>query len=186
MSNVALHTSILAFVQKLYKPIAVWASANLATKTELSQNEAEHFHPVSISSLTPSSTFVKNSVIGINGVLYRSTQATNNLPVTLTVENGAFVTETINGKISFVVADETLNAGWERWTDAAIEYWVESINAALSNKQAIISDIDSIRQNATNAIKTNTTYTVGNVEYTVDEMLQQLANFMSKTLVVQR
>ena len=37
-------------------------------------------HPVAVSSMTPSSTFVKNAVIGINGVLYRSTKATSNLP----------------------------------------------------------------------------------------------------------
>lgn len=184
MSNV-VHTAILALLQKLYKPIARWALATLATKTELSQNEADHFHPVNISSLTPSSTFGKNSVIGINGVLYRSLRATSNFPVVLTVQDGAFVVDLVNGKKSFVVSDPTVNQDWEIWTDASIEYWVESLNAALSSKQSTISDIDSIRSNASAAIKPSNVYTVNNVEYTVDELLQAVASLMNKTVVIQ-
>lgn len=172
-------------MQKLYKPIYVWAKANLATKTELSQNEAEHLHPISISSLTPSSTFGKNSVIGINGVLYRSTQETSNFPVTLVVQDGAFVTNVVNGKVAFVVADPTIKSGWEIFTDASIEYWVEALNAALSSKQGTISDIETIRSNSSAAVKPSDTYQVGNVSYTVDELLQAVANLMSKTVVVQ-
>ena len=185
MSNVAIHTSLLALIQKLYKPIYVWAKANLATKAELSQNEAEHFHPVSISSLTPSSTFGKNSVIGINGVLYRSTQATSNFPVTLTVQDGAFVVDMVNGKISFVVSDPTINSGWEVFTDASIEYWVESLNAALASKQDVISDIATIRDNASAAIKPTDVYSLNNNDYTVAELLQEVTKLMSKTVVVQ-
>ena len=177
--------SILALIQKLYKPIYVWAKANLATKTELSQNEAEHLHPVDISSLTPSSTFGKNSVIGINGVLYRSTRATNNLPVTLTVQDGAFVVNSVNGKIAFVVADSTINQGWEIFTDASIEYWVNSLNAALASKQDSISDLSTIRSNASAAIKKTDQYTFGGVSYSADDLLQEIAKFMSKTVVVQ-
>lgn len=177
--------SILALIQKLYKPIYVWAKANLATKTELSQNEADHLYPVDISSLTPSSTFGKNSVIGINGVLYRSTQATNNLPVTLVVQNGAFVVNSVNGKIAFVVADETINQGWEIFTDASVEYWVNSLNTALAAKQDAISDLATIRSNASAAVKKTDTYTRGNVSYTVDELLQEVTKLMSKTVVVQ-
>jgi len=161
------------------------AMAKFATKTELSQNAGEHLHPVDVNSLTPSSTFTKNAVIGINGVLYRATQAVSNLPVTLTVLNGAFVTHSVNGKIAFVIADETLNSGWEIFTDASIEYWVNSLNAALANKQNVIDDLSTIRSNASGAVKKADTYTYNNQSYTVDAMLTELAKFMSKTVVTQ-
>jgi hypothetical protein len=181
MSNVAIRN----FIQKVYKPIAAWINTNVATKTELGQNADEHLHPVDISSLTPSSTFGKNSVIGINGVLYRATKATSNMPVTLTVLNGAFVYHSVNGKIAFVVSDETLNSDWEIFTDASIEYWVASLNAALANKQDSIDDLSTIRSNATGAVKKADTYTYNNQSYTVDSMLTELAKFMSKTVVTQ-
>ena len=180
-----MSTALRSFIQKIYKPIAAWINENVATKSELEENEAEHFYPVNINSLTPSSTFVKNSVIGINGVLYRSLRATSNFPVVLTIQDGSFVIETVNGKKAFVIANPAVNQDWEVWTDASIEYWVESLNAALSSKQATISDLETIRSNASNAIKPTTKYTVGNVEYTVDDILQAVANLMPKTLVTQ-
>ena len=184
MSN-GFHTLLLALLQRIYKPIYVWASQNLATKAELGQVEAEYFHPVDINSLTPSSTFGKNSVIGINGVLYRSLRDTSNFPVVLTVQDGAFVVDIVNGKISFVVSDPTVDQDWEVWTDASIEYWVESIKAALASKQDNISDIATIRSNASAAIKKTDVYRLNNVDYTVDELLQELTKLMSKTVVVQ-
>lgn len=141
--------------------------------------------PIDIRTLTPSSTFVKNAVIGINGVLYRSVRATSNFPVTLTVEGNAFVVNTVNGKIAFVVSDPTINQDWEIFTDASIEYWVEQINTALAGKQATISDIDTIRSNASAAIKTTSEYTAGNVTYTATQLLQAVADLMNKTVVVQ-
>ena len=157
--------------------------AVFATKTELSQNADDHLHPVDIDSLTPSSTFVKNAVIGINGVLYRSLRATSNLPVTPQMSNGQFVTHTINGKTALVIADFTLDTDWEVFTDASIEYWVASINAALDAKQATISDLDSIRQKANSALQPDKTYTYNNQSYTIDAMMQELVKFMSKTIV---
>lgn len=142
-------------------------------------------HPIDIRTLTPSSTFVKNAVIGINGVLYRSVRATSNFPVTLTVEGNAFVVNIVNGKIAFVVSDPTINQDWEIFTDASIEYWVEQINTALAGKQATISDIDTIRSNASAAIKTTSEYTAGNVTYTATQLLQAVADLMNKTVVVQ-
>lgn len=144
----------------------------------------EFLHPVNVNSLTPSSTFVKNAVIGINGVLYRSIKATSNFPVTLTTNNGAFVVHTINGKIAFVVSDSTLNSDWEVFTDASIEYWVAQINASLGNKQDTIADLSTIRSNASDAVKKSDQYMVGNVAYSVTDLLQAVANLMNKTVVV--
>lgn len=157
--------------------------AVFATKTELSQNADDHLHPVDIDSLTPSSTFVKNSVIGINGVLYRALRNTSNLPVTPQMSGGQFVVHTINGKTALVIADFTLNTDWEIFTDASIEYWVASINAALDAKQATISDLATIRQKANSALQPDKTYTYNNQSYTIDAMMQELVKFMSKTIV---
>lgn len=142
-------------------------------------------HPVNVDTLTPSSTFVKNAIIGINGVIYRSKQATSNFPVVLTTESGAFVTHTVNGKIAFVVSDPTIHQDWEVFTDAAIEYWVESLNTALAAKQDAISDLEAIRSNAQAAIKPTDQYSVDNVTYSVNDLLQAVANLMSKTLVTE-
>lgn len=140
--------------------------------------------PVSINSMTPSSTFVKNAVVGINGVLYRSTKATSNLPCTLVVQDGAFVVHTVNGKIAFVVSNATPNTDWEIFTDASIEYWVESINTALAAKQDTISDISTIRSKAGSAVQPTDTYTVNGQQYTVSELLQAVASLMPKTVVI--
>jgi hypothetical protein len=141
-------------------------------------------HPMSVASLTPSSTFVKNAVIGINGVLYRSTAATSNLPCTLVVQDGAFVTHSVNGKIAFVVSNATPNTDWEIFTDASIEYWVESINAALAAKQDAINDLANIRSKANSAVQPTDKYTINGQEYTVSELLQAVASMMPKTVVV--
>ena len=165
MSNAAIHTLLLAFIQKLYKPIYVWAKANLATKTELSQNEGDHLHPVNINLLTPSSTFTKNSILGINGVLYRATANTSNFPVTLTIDNGQFVFDEVNGKKAFVVSDPTVNQGWEQFMDAGIEYWLA--------QKADVADV----------LATN--ITVSGKTYTVRQLLEALVYLMGKTVVLE-
>ncbi len=121
--------------------------------------------PVSVDSLTPSSTFVKNAVIGINGVLYRATAATSNLPCTLTIQDGAFVTHTVNGKTSFVVSDPTPNAGWEIWTDAAIEYWLSLLDTRITSLE-------------------NLSVTYNGITYTLAQLMASMAQLMQKTVVV--
>ena len=155
------------------------------SKTILDLIEDSKLNPVNINTLTPSSTFRKNAVVGINGVLYRSTAATSNLPCTLVVQDGAFVVNIVNGKKAFVVSNGAPNQDWEIWTDAAIEYWIESITTALNGKQATISDLSTIRSNAQNAVKPTDTFTAGGTDYQVSELLQAVANLMANTIVTQ-
>lgn len=178
-----MSNTLRSFIQKIYKPIAAWIYTNVALKTELASNADEHLLPVDINSLTPSSTFRKNAVIGINGVLYRALRATSNMPVVPQIDNGHFVTHTVGGKVALVIADETLNQDWEVFTDASIEYWVASINALLAQKQDTISDLSTIRNNASNALKPTDIYTYNGVSYTVDDMLKDLVKLMPKTVV---
>ena len=142
-------------------------------------------HPVNVNTLTPSSTFVKNAIIGINGVIYRATKNTTHFPVVLVTQDGAFVVNTTaTGKIAFVTSSQTIDADWEVFTDAAIEYWVETLNSALAAKQDAIADLEAIRANAQNAVKATDEYTVDGVSYPVSVLLQSVANLMSKTIVV--
>lgn len=104
--------------------------------------------PVDIDSLTPTSTFVKNNILGLNGAFYHATQNTSNFPVILAVQDGEFVVNTINGKKVFVVADNTLQSGWEQWSDAQVEYWIDQIESQLDGKQPTISDLSTIRSGA--------------------------------------
>ena len=142
------------------KKMAVCAMARFATKDELTDAA---LHPVDISSLTPSSTFVKNAVIGINGVLYRATAATSNLPCTLVTQDGALVTLTVNGKTAYIVSDPTPNAGWEIFTDASTEYWIAQLDAG--------------------KLELGSTITYDGQTYTVQQLLEAVASLMPKTVI---
>ena len=93
-------------------------------------------YPVDISSLTPSSTFRRNALIGINGVLYRSKTATSSFPVTLATVNNQFVTHTIDGRIAYVITDSTLDGNWEIWTDSGVEYSVHELDSRVNALEA--------------------------------------------------
>ena len=127
--------------------------------------EAGALLPVDISTLTPASTFPKNAVEGINGVLYRATDATQNLPCTLTVQDGQFVVNIVNGKMSFTVTDPAPNEGWEVFTDASIEYWISQLNARITALEG-------------------ETYTANGQQYTRQQLLQAVAELMSSKVVV--
>jgi hypothetical protein len=85
--------------------------------------------------------------------------------------------------IALVIADETLDQDWEIFTDASIEYWVATLNALLAGKQDVISDLSTIRSNATSALKPTDVYIYNGVSYTVDDMLKDLVKLMPKTVV---
>ena len=127
-------------------------------------------HPVDVNTLTPSSTFVKNAIIGINGVIYQAKQATSHFPVVLLTSGNAFVVNvTTTGRKAFVVSDATVHADWEQWTDAAIEYWLEQLAASI-NQKASVSDVLAAQ--------------VPDTGFTVQQLLQGMAAIMPHTIVV--
>lgn len=128
-------------------------------------------YPVDVNTLTPSSTFVKNAIIGINGVIYRSKRATSHFPVVLTVSGSSFVVDIVNGKIAFVVSDPTIDTDWEQWTDAAIEYWKTQLDARVSAIEA---------ESPSTALHPNDTYG----GHSVSSLLNAMASLMNKTIVV--
>lgn len=122
--------------------------------------------PVDISTLTPASTFPKNAVIGIGGVLYRAKRATASMPLTMVVSDGKFVTHEVNGQQAFVVQDMTVNADWEVWMDAGLSYAY------------------SLADQRITALETET-YTANGKQYTRQQLLQAVAELMQKTIVTQ-
>lgn len=122
--------------------------------------------PVDISTLTPASTFPKNAVIGIGGVLYRAKRATASMPLTMVVSDGKFVTHEVNGQKAFVVQDMTVNADWDVWMDAGLSYAY------------------SLADQRITALETET-YTANGKQYTRRQLLQAVAELMQKTIVTQ-
>lgn len=122
--------------------------------------------PVDISTVTPSTTFPKNAVLGIGGVLYRAKRATASMPLTMVVSDGKFVTHEVNGQQAFVVQDMTVNADWEVWMDAGMAYAY------------------SLADQRITALETET-YTANGKQYTRQQLLQAVAELMNKTIVTQ-
>jgi len=147
---------------------ALWdeIKAAFATKAALAQNADEHLIPVDIQTVTPQTTFPKNAVIGIGGVLYRAKRATASMPLTMVVSDGKFVTHEVNGQQAFVVQDMTVNADWEVWMDAGLSYAY------------------SLADQRITALETET-YTANGKQYTRQQLLQAVAELMQKTIVTQ-
>jgi hypothetical protein len=155
-------------------------ASDIATIAEI----AAPLHPVNINTLTPSSTFVANAIIGINGVIYRAKQATSHFPVVLETSGGALVVQVINGKKSFVVSDPTVHSDWEQWTDAAIEYWISQLAAratSLENADVALASRITALETALQSRPGSITY--GGVEYSASDLLTAMASLMTKTVV---
>lgn len=135
--------------------------------------------PVDASTLTPSSTFKKGDVLGINGVIYKCTADTSNFPVTMTIENNQLVYNTVNGKKAYVISDYTLKSGWEIWTDASIEYWVNSVNGRADALGTRITALETALNGVMNGV------TIDGNTYTIEEVLTAALTVLSKTVVVQ-
>ena len=86
---------------------------------EIAQQGGYVLYPVEESTLSPSSTFKKNAIICIDGVIYRAVRDTANLPLKFVVESSKFVVQTIYGRTAFVRAANTVNSDWAVWVDAS-------------------------------------------------------------------
>lgn len=139
----------------------------------------DQLKPVNVAALTPSSTFVKNAVIGINGVIYRAKQATSHFPVTLVTDSTSgteqFVIESVNGKIAFVIDDQTVDSDWEVWTDAGIEYWIAQIGSSLTALAARVTALEAVTP-----VLPTTSYG----GHTAAALLTAVASLMGKTVVL--
>lgn len=146
--------------------------------------------PVDVDSLTPSTTFVKNNILGINGLMYRAKKNTSEFPVVLLVEDGHIVyDEDENGNKAFVVDDYTLSEDWEKFTDAsiprALELMAEQQSNFMEEEQAAMSSFENeIRISVAGVIKSTEKITASSgQQYTVRQILQAMAELMDKAIV---
>lgn len=137
-------------------------------------------YPVDISTVTPQTTFRKNAVIGIGGVIYRAKRATANMPLTMVVSDGKFVTHEVNGQQAFVVQDMTVNADWEVWMDAGLSYAYSLADQRITNLEQALP---TVKATADSALQPTTTYSANGQQYIADELLQAVAELMDKTIV---
>lgn len=155
-----------------------------ATKQEVSDAT---LIPLNMEQLTPSSTFVKNNVLGINGILYRAKQNTSEFPVTVVTDKGRFVYDTDKyGNKAYVVSDYTLSQAWEKWSDAGISYSLSVIDSRLSyfNNLQIALRLTQIESLLRNIQQTLGDVTVDGQTYTVRGILTELAKLMDKDVVL--
>lgn len=155
-----------------------------ATKQEVSDAT---LIPLNMEQLTPSSTFVKNNVLGINGILYRAKQNTSEFPVTVVTDKGRFVYDTDKyGNKAYVVSDYTLSQAWEKWSDAGISYSLSVIDSRLSyfNNLQIANRLTQIESLLRNIQQTLGDVTVDGQTYTVRGILTELAKLMDKDVVI--
>jgi hypothetical protein len=170
-----------------------------ATKTEVTNAT---LIPVDIDSLTPTTTFVKNNVIGINGVIYRAKKNTTEFPVVPMVEDGHIVyDEDENGNKAIVIEDFTMSEDWEIWTDASIPRTLEQMadqqltfmtqqaaqqDAFIEQQTGALADFETeVRVSISGVIKSTDEITAtSGQKYTVMQLLQAMAELMDKTVVV--
>lgn len=126
-----------------------YSSMTTAEKQELAGNVADKVAeeggyaliPVKESTLSPSSTFVKNAIICIDGVIYRAKNETNTLPFNFMADDGKFVVQTILGHTCFVKVTNTLNADWEVWIDASCDLRFKQLEERIARLETIINSL---------------------------------------------
>ena len=89
-------------------------------------------YPVELSAISTSTVFGKNSIICIDGVVYRAKQQTSDLPVVLVVENNKFVTQVMYGHTVFIKANDSLSSDWEVWLDASSDFRYKALEARVA------------------------------------------------------
>lgn len=103
--------------------------------TKEAQLQGQIIRPINMDALTPSSTFLGNDCVAINGVFYRALRNTGDFPVTMVIQNGQFVyNQSASGHKAYVVADGTLHSDWEVWSDSSIDFWREYFDTRLDSK----------------------------------------------------
>ena len=178
------------------------ARTELATKASLTQLDDASLYPVDVSSLTPSTTFRKGSVIGINGVLYRAAADTTYLPFTLVVQDGAFVTVEVGGIDVFIIADPTLNLPWKPWTDASVQAHLTDLDLRLSTLETMnykgrieaieeanktISQTLALHESRITAVEARTqSVTYNGHTYTLQQIMEQVAKLMETTVIIEQ
>ena len=158
-----------------------------ATETELT---AATIIPVDLDSMTPTTTFQKNNILALNGVLYRAKTNTTHFPVVLLVEDGQFVVDIVDDAPAYVITDYTLDEDWEIWGDASVKRTLNDLQDSLDAQvEEIEEDQAEFIQEVNTKVNAATKYadlisnTAGTQSYTVQQLLMALADLMDKVVV---
>lgn len=98
--------------------------------------------PVDLDTLTASTTFEKNSIICIDGIVYIANKDTENLPFKVVTQDGKLVTQTMYGETCIIVDDKTLNSDWRVWIDASNSLRLHRIEERVTQLESIISSMN--------------------------------------------
>ena len=105
---------------------------------EIAQQGGYVLYPIDEGSITPTSMFRKNSIISINGVIYRAKQDTYNLPLTFVIEGERFVVQTLYGRTAFVAASNIVSNDWTVWADASNDIRFRQLEDRVAKLESII------------------------------------------------
>lgn len=105
---------------------------------EIAQEGGYVLYPVDESSITPSTIFSKNSILSINGVIYRAKQDTNNLPFTFVIEGNRFVVQTVYGHTALVRSSDTVSNDWAIWADASNDIRFRELEDRVARLESIL------------------------------------------------
>ena len=101
-------------------------------------------NPVSMDNVTPSTLFNRGDAIALNGVIYRATQDTENLPLTFVVQGDNFVVSYYKDLYAYVIADDTIQNGWEVWLDTGMQFYIENFQDRISQAERDIAILYSL------------------------------------------
>ena len=99
-------------------------------------------NPVDESTITAATYFHQNDVIALNGTIYRCTQTTNNLPVSVVFQGNKILYDEYKGHRAYVIASSTVQSGWEVWLNSGLDYHITLLYDMASANQRAVLDIE--------------------------------------------
>lgn len=97
--------------------------------------------PVNESTLTTTTVFLLNSIICINGVVYKANKQTQTLPFPVVIQGNKFVTQTKYGKTCLVLSSNVKSADWDVWIDASNDVRFKTLEERVARLEAIVNSL---------------------------------------------
>jgi hypothetical protein len=99
-------------------------------------------NPVDESTITAATNFHQNDILAIDGTIYRCTQTTNNLPVSVVFQGNKVLYVENNGHRAYVINSYSLQSGWEVWLNSGLDYHISVLYDMASANQRAVLDIE--------------------------------------------
>lgn len=126
-----------------------WSTMSQAEKDEVTDAVAEQIAqeggyaivPVNESMIGPTATYEKNSILCLDGVIYKANKQTQNLPFPMVVEDGKILTVVLYGKTVLVRASNTKSEDWDVWIDASNDIRFKTLEERVARLETIINSL---------------------------------------------